>query len=114
MRRHLKWVVPVVAVILVLIVVVPRLAGRRGAAAHSGASGAPSGAADTLGARKATAAIDDISVELSEVGDIQPKTKVVVKAKVSGKVRTLSVHEGEYVTKGDALATIEPDMPQAL
>jgi HlyD family secretion protein len=113
MRRHLKWIVPV-AVVLVLVLIFVGRGRRRGGSASPGGSGAPSGAADTLGARKATAAIDDISVELAEVGDIQPKTMVVVKSKVSGKVRTLSVHEGEYVKKGAVLATVEPDMPQAL
>jgi HlyD family secretion protein len=82
-----------------------------------GSGGAAGGAAGAEGqdqaARRAKVAVGDVAVTLTEVGEIQPKTKVLVKSKVSGKIRKLTAKEGEWVNKGDALATVEPDMAQA-
>ena len=64
-------------------------------------------------ARRAPVLRGDISVNLAETGVIQPETMVLVKSKVSGKVRRLGVNEGELVQQGDRLAIVEPDMAQA-
>jgi HlyD family secretion protein len=110
MKKHLKWIVPVAVVIVVAVMMV------QGRGRGSGEAG-PNAGADpeetNLGPRKAAAEIGDISVELDEVGVIQPKTMVLVKSKVSGKIQSLNVQEGQEVRRGDLLVTVEPDMAQA-
>lgn len=107
MKKHLKWIIPVVAIVIV--VAIFSLRGT-GPAANAGESenGGPS-----RPDRSATAEIGDVSVKLNETGVIQPETMVLVKSKVSGKIRSLHVEEGEFVRKGTVLARVEPDMAQA-
>jgi HlyD family secretion protein len=109
MKKHLKWIIPVA---VAAVVVALALGGRRQGAVASG-DGEESADGPSLGPRQAAAEIGDISVELNEVGVIQPETMVLVKSKVSGKIRSLHVREGEEVARGDLLATVEPDMAQA-
>jgi len=108
MKRHLKWIIPVAVVVLVIVIVV----GGRGGPGPEG-EGDPAGGANAIGSRQAAAEIGDVSVELNEVGVIQPETMVLVKSKISGKIKSLHVQEGESVRKGALLATVEPDMAQA-
>jgi HlyD family secretion protein len=110
MKRHMKWIVPAAVVVVVVAV----FAGRAQRAA-SGGGDAPNGeGTGILGGRTGTCEIGEISVILTEVGVIQPESMVQVKSKVSGKIRSLHVREGDSVVKGDLLATVEPDMAQAL
>jgi len=106
MKKHLKWIIPL-AVVAVLVIV---WLGQRGGAQASPENGAAETAAN---GRRAEATTGDVSVRLSEVGEIQPERIVLVKSKVSGKVRQLFVEEGEDVREGAVLARIEPDMAQA-
>ncbi len=106
MSAHARWVAAVVVVAAL------GLGCGRGGGDSAGGAGAD-GLEQASAARRAKAAVGDIAVTLTEVGEIQPKTKVLVKSKVSGKIRTLTAKEGEWVNKGDALATVEPDMAQA-
>lgn len=108
MKKHLRWLVPLALVIVAGLVFVWRGNGSRGPG--SAETEAPGG----LSARQAIAEIGDVSVKLSETGVIQPKTMVLVKSKVSGKVQRLHVRDGQRVRRGDLLATVEPDMAQAL
>jgi len=109
MRRHLKWVIPVVVVVIVVIVF--------GVSRRGGAGGGPDGvgpqAEMPADGRRAAVEIGDISVILTEVGEIQPKTMVLVKSMVSGEIKTLRGREGQTVRRGQILATVEPDMAQA-
>ncbi len=107
MKKHLKWIVPVVVVVVVGLF----LAFRGGRPGAPQAAGTPPAEGDAT--RRATAAIGNVSVHLSETGTIQPKTMVLVKSKISGKVTRLHVAEGEHVRQGDLLARVEPDMAQA-
>jgi len=106
MKKHLKWIIPL-AVVAVLVIV---WLGQRDGAQASLENGAAETAAN---GRRAEATTGDVSVRLSEVGEIQPERIVLVKSKVSGKVRQLFVEEGEDVREGAVLARIEPDMAQA-
>ncbi len=109
MKKHLKWIVPAV---VVLVVVVAVQQSRRGDAEANTQTAAEDG--DTiLGGRAGVCEIGDISVLLTEVGEIQPETMVMVKSKISGKIRSLHVKEGQTVHKGYLLAKVEPDMAQA-
>jgi HlyD family secretion protein len=106
MKRHLKWIVPVV----VVLVVVGYMATRGGnAEAQNGGNGDEV----ILGGRTGTCEVGEINVLLTEVGEIQPETMVQVKSKVSGKIRSLHVEEGDTVLRGALLARVEPDMAQA-
>jgi HlyD family secretion protein len=87
--------------------------GRGSGSAAGGAAGANGAEPAASEGRRAKAAVGDVAVTLTEVGEIQPKIKVLVKSKVSGKIRALKAKEGEWVNKGAALATVEPDMAQA-
>lgn len=106
MRKHLKWLVPLVVVASIALVYILKNGGAESQASETTASGPAEG-------RQAAAMIDDVSVQLAETGNIQPKTMVLVKSKISGKVKQLHVRDGQRVMKGDLLATVEPDMAQA-
>ncbi len=109
MKKHLKWVVPAVVVAVVLVIMFGGSMWSGGASTDESQNG-PVG---ILGGRSGTCEIGDISVLLTEVGVIQPETMVQVKSKVSGKIRSLNVKEGDTVLKGQRLAKVEPDMAQA-
>ncbi len=55
----------------------------------------------------------EISIKIEETGEIQPKSVVSIKSKVSGKVIKLYVDENDFVKTGDLIADIEPDYNQA-
>lgn len=55
----------------------------------------------------------NISIRIEETGEIQPKSIVAIKSKVSGKVIKLYVQENDFVKTGDLIADIEPDYNQA-
>jgi HlyD family secretion protein len=107
MKRHLKWIVPAVFVL----VIVGYLATRGGSDAEAQSEG--NGDEVILGGRTAACETGEINVLLTEVGEIQPETKVEVKSKVSGKIKSLNVEEGQNVGRGQLLARVEPDMAQA-
>jgi HlyD family secretion protein len=107
MKKRLRWLAPVVVVAIAVLILGLR-ALRPDSRAVAGEQ--PPAAAD---GRRAKAEIGDVSVHLSETGLIQPKTMVLVKSKVSGKITRLDVREGDSVRQGARLATVEPDMAQA-
>jgi HlyD family secretion protein len=51
---------------------------------------------------------------LKESGVVQPRQTVVVKSKVSGRVREVLVAEGDRVASGQLVAVVEPDAQAAL
>ncbi len=108
MKKRILWIAGAAVIVIVVLVVV--LGGRNGGQV-SAETGAEAGGA----VRGATAAaeIGDVSVILTEIGEIQPESMVLVKSKISGKVMRLHVEEGQYITRGTLVATIEPDMAQA-
>ena len=59
------------------------------------------------------AEVADIQVKVTEVGNVQPETKVDVKSAVSGKVISILHRDGDVVHAGDVLARVEPDLNQA-
>lgn len=70
---------------------------------------------------KGPAPVETIQVErgsvelfLKETGDIQPKNTLAVRSKLSGKIKTLYVEDGEPVREGQRLATVEPNVQEAL
>jgi HlyD family secretion protein len=107
MKKRLRWLVPLAVVVIVGLALGLRTI-RSDSQPPNGGEASPEKAA-----RRATAEVGDVSVRLSETGLIQPKTMVLVKSKVSGKIVRLHASEGQLVRQGDLLAMVEPDMAQA-
>ena len=61
----------------------------------------------------ATVKTGDIEVKFSDSGELTPRTKIDVAAKVSGRITELSVQEGQRVKQGDKLAIIQPGRTEA-
>ena len=102
MKKHLKWIIPVV----VVLVIGGYMATRGGGDAEAQNGG--NGDDVILGGRTGTCEIGEINVLLTEVGEIQPESMVMVKSKVSGKIMSLHVEEGQTVHMGQLLARVEP------
>lgn len=60
-----------------------------------------------------TVARGDIVTKIEITGEVQPKTVVALKSKVSGKIVKLYADENDYVSLGQKIADIEPDYNQA-
>ena len=48
-----------------------------------------------------------LALKVSETGTVEPLTKVEVKSKVSGRIKTMSVEEGDWVNAGQVIAVLE-------
>ncbi len=108
MKKRILWIGGAAVVVIVVLFIV--LGGRNGGEVSAEMGGEAGGA---VRGATASAEIGDVSVILTEIGEIQPETMVLVKSKISGKVIGLPVEEGELVRRGALVATIEPDMAQA-
>lgn len=60
----------------------------------------------TVGTAKATLA--DMPVTLNEIGTVQPLTTATVRAQEAGVIFSINFTEGQMVSKGQLLATIDP------
>jgi len=67
----------------------------------------------SLQLRTAEVSRGEVSILLNETGTVEPVRQVVVKPAVSGVVLRLLVREGDQVSAGAVLATVEPDLSQA-
>jgi len=69
--------------------------------------------APTSSIQKVTVERGSIAIRIDETGEIQPKTTVEIKSKVSGKVVKLYVDENDFIRIGQHIADVEPDYNQA-
>ena len=51
--------------------------------------------------------LGDIVIQVSETGTIEPADKVDVKSKAAGRLLAIPIQEGQYVTKGQLIATVD-------
>ena len=51
--------------------------------------------------------LGDIVIQVSETGTIEPADKVDVKSKAAGRLLSIPIQEGQYVTKGQLIATVD-------
>jgi len=51
--------------------------------------------------------VGDIVIQVSETGTIEPADKVDVKSKAAGRLLSIPIQEGQYVTKGQLIATVD-------
>ena len=55
----------------------------------------------------------DLVASVTASGQVRPRTKVDVSADITGRIITLSVKEGDLVTKGQFLLQIDPQQFEA-
>jgi multidrug efflux pump subunit AcrA (membrane-fusion protein) len=103
-RKRKRW--------LIIIAVVVIAAAAVAYAAHTKGNG---NGEDEKGPEIPTLAanIDDVQVVVREVGTVEPEVKVEIKSNLSGRVVDLPIRAGDFVTKGQLIARIEPDVNQA-
>jgi len=102
MRKKWKWILIILAV-LVILGVVMNLFTQRGLQRLS----------ETGGEQTHTVVRGDIVSKVEIVGEIQPQTVVAVKSKVSGTIVKFYADENDFVKAGQIIADIEPDYNQA-
>lgn len=51
--------------------------------------------------------LGDIVIQVSETGTIEPVDKVDVKSKAAGRLLAIPIQEGQYVTRGQLIATVD-------
>jgi HlyD family secretion protein len=99
-----KWRIIIgIAVALILLVLGLRACGKAGGKKM----------AQDAAPQSYTVARGDIVTKIEITGEVQPKTVVALKSKVSGKIVKLYADENDYVSQGQKIADIEPDYNQA-
>ncbi|NYF36216.1 efflux RND transporter periplasmic adaptor subunit [Stenotrophomonas sp. JAI102] len=116
MSRFWKIVLLVVAVLVVAVVGVRLLGGKKGDAAGPAAEGRQGGDpanADPVPVTVIDAVRQDVPVYASALGTVAAMNTVTVSPQVGGQLISLNFKEGQEVKKGDLLAQIDPRTLQA-
>jgi multidrug efflux system membrane fusion protein len=116
MSRFWKIVLLVVAVLVVAVVGVRLMGGKKGDAAGPTAEGRQGGDPANAGPVPVTvieAARQDVPVYASALGTVAAMNTVTVSPQVGGQLISLNFKEGQEVKKGDLLAQIDPRTLQA-
>lgn len=116
MSRFWKIVLLVVAVLVVAVVGVRLMGGKKGDAAGPAAEGRQGGDPANAGPVPVTvieAARQDVPVYASALGTVAAMNTVTVSPQVGGQLISLNFKEGQEVKKGDLLAQIDPRTLQA-
>lgn len=107
MKRHLKWLLPLLAVLLIAALVLRSLNARRAEQTMLlPASRAPV-ALDLAPADLVTARTLPLALTLEISGGLKAVNSAFVKAKVAAELRTLSVREGDPVKSGQQLGQLD-------
>lgn len=102
-RVHPLWIAAGIALLLAAIAwAVLRNAG------DGGADGGPSAWSQPVPVRLEPARRDDFVVRLDAIGTVTPFNAVTVRARVPGQLSRVLVQEGQMVSRGQALAEIDP------
>ena len=116
MSRFWKIVLLVVAVLVVAVVGVRLMGGKKGDAAGPAAEGRQGGDPANAGPVPVTvieAARQDVPVYAGALGTVAAMNTVTVSPQVGGQLISLNFKEGQEVKKGDLLAQIDPRTLQA-
>jgi len=116
MSRFWKIVLLVVAVLVVAVVGVRLMGGKKGDAAGASAQGRQGGDPANAGPVPVTvidAIRQDVPVYASALGTVAAMNTVTVSPQVGGQLISLNFKEGQEVKKGDLLAQIDPRTLQA-
>ncbi len=106
MKRHLKWIVPLLAVLLLGVAVMRALDKRRSEQAAA-APARETLALDLAPADVVTARRTTLARTLEVSGGLKAVNSAVVKAKVAAELRTLSVREGDRVKAGQVIGQLD-------
>jgi len=107
MKRHLKWIVPLLAALLIAAFVLRALQARK-AEQNAAAPVARAGIAlDLAPGDVVTARTLPLGRSLEVSGGLKAVNSAVVKAKVAAEVRSLSVREGDSVKAGQLLGQLD-------
>jgi RND family efflux transporter MFP subunit len=112
MSRRNRWIVGILAALLLAALVGRGLMGRR-AAAEAGAPGAPAVAAsaaqaiDLAGGDIAVATPAELVGTLAINGSLRAVQSAVVKARVAAELKTLTVREGDRVSAGQLIGQLD-------
>jgi len=116
MSRFWKIVLLVVAVLVVAVVGMRLMGGKKGDAGGPAAAGRPGGDPANAGPVPVTvidAVRQDVPVYASALGTVAAMNTVTVSPQVGGQLISLNFKEGQEVKKGDLLAQIDPRTLQA-
>lgn len=106
MKRHLKWLLPLLATLLIVALAVRGVTQRRAEQARAAAPSVPV-ALELAPSDVVTAGRLEVVRTLEVSGTIEAVRTAMVKAKVAGEVRELHVREGDAVRAGQVVATLD-------
>jgi RND family efflux transporter MFP subunit len=107
MKRHLKWFIPLLVVLLIAAFVVNAIRAKR-AEQVALATGSTAGLAlDLAPGDLVTARTLPLARTLEVSGGLKAVNSAVIKAKVAAEVRTLTVREGDSVKAGQVLGQLD-------
>lgn len=107
MKRHLKWIVPLLAVLLLGAGVLRALDKRRSEQAAAAPAARTTLALDLSPADVVTARTLALSRTLEVSGGLKAVNSAVIKAKVAAELRTLTVREGDSVKAGQVIGQLD-------
>ena len=107
MKRHLKWVIPLLVVLLLAAGVLRALDKRRGEQAAAAPAARTTLALDLAPADVVTARTLALSRTLEVSGGLKAVNSAVIKAKVAAELRTLTVREGDSVKAGQVIGQLD-------
>ena len=115
MKRHLKWIVPLLAVLLLGAGVLRALDKRRSEQAAAAPAARTTLALDLAPADVVTARTLTLARTLEVSGGLKAVNSAVIKAKVAAELRTLTVREGDSVKAGQVIGQLDlvPEDPAA-
>lgn len=107
MKRHLKWIVPLLAVLLVAFGVLRALDKRRGEQAAAAPAARETLALDLAPADVVVARSVALARTLEVSGGLKAVNTALVKAKVAAELRELRVREGDRVKAGQVIGQLD-------
>ncbi|MFT3956010.1 MAG: efflux RND transporter periplasmic adaptor subunit [Piscinibacter sp.] len=107
MKRHLKWIVPLLAVLLLAAGVLRALDKRRSEQAAAAPAARTTLALDLAPADVVTARTLTLARTLEVSGGLKAVNSAVIKAKVAAELRTLTVREGDSVKAGQVIGQLD-------
>ena len=107
MKRHLKWIVPLLAVLLLGAGVLRALDKRRSEQAAAAPAARTTLALDLAPADVVTARTLTLARTLEVSGGLKAVNSAVIKAKVAAELRTLTVREGDSVKAGQVIGQLD-------
>ncbi|MBX3606878.1 MAG: efflux RND transporter periplasmic adaptor subunit [Piscinibacter sp.] len=107
MRRHLRWLLPLLALLLLVALVARTLSARRAEQASLLPGVRAPLALDLAPADVVAARVLPLARTLEVSGGLKAVNSAMVKAKVAAEVRTLTVREGDAVKAGQPLGQLD-------